>query len=82
MRVDYEARFHASLRRIAAYLSPEQLQRRAEKEYGLTYEESLEMAYENVLGEAKAALSGYRRKKPVDKAEGSEVRKGQDSSQS
>lgn len=61
-RTDYEARFYHALKRIAAYMSPERLRRQHEKDYGLNYDEALEMAYENVLGEAKSALHGYRPK--------------------
>lgn len=66
-RVDYEARFHDALRRILAYMTPEQLRRQSEKAYGLSYEESLEMVYDNIQGEARAALAGYRRPKPKPK---------------
>lgn len=59
-RMDYEARFAHALRRITAYMTPSQLRRECGRSYGLEYEESLEMAYENVLGEANAALKGYR----------------------
>jgi hypothetical protein len=62
-RIDYEARFAIALRRIKAYMSPEQLRRRSEREYGLEYTEALEMAYENVLAEAFLALHGYRPKR-------------------
>jgi len=65
-RVDYEARFLAALKRISIYSSPEWFDRRSEKEYGLSPEEGIRMAYENVIGEAKAALAGYRKKR-VDK---------------
>lgn len=62
-RTDYEARFYFTLRRIMAYMTPDQLRRQAEKQSGLDYEEALEMAYENVREEALAALTGYRRPK-------------------
>lgn len=62
-RVDYEARFHDALRRISIYSSPEWFARHSEKQYGLSPEEGIAMAYENVIGEAKAALQGYRRKR-------------------
>ena len=61
-RTDYEARFCAALRRIAAYDSPARLRRDAEKRYGLEYAEAIEMAYENIQAEARNALGGYRRK--------------------
>lgn len=60
---DYEDRFHVALKRIAAYVTPERLWRQAEKDYGVGYEEALEMAYENMQGEAISALKGYRRKR-------------------
>jgi hypothetical protein len=44
------------LKRIAAYDTPEQLRQESENEYGLSYEEALEMAYENIQLEARAAL--------------------------
>jgi hypothetical protein len=61
-RVDYEERFEMALRRILRYMTPAQLRRHCERQYGLSYEESLEMAYENVLGEARSAIAGYRRR--------------------
>jgi hypothetical protein len=67
-RVDYEERFEMALRRILRYMTPTQLRRHAERHYGLHYEEALEMAYENVQGEARSALSGYRRKKRSESA--------------
>lgn len=60
-RIDYEARFHDALCRITAYMSADRLRRDTERVYGLGYEEALEMAYENVIGEARSALHGYRR---------------------
>jgi hypothetical protein len=62
-RTDYEARFAYALRRIVAYMTTRQLRRQSEKKYGLSYEESLEMAYENLIEEARAALRGYRPKR-------------------
>lgn len=62
-RPDYEDRFYHALKRIKAYMSPERLRREAERQYGLSYEEALEMAYDNVQGEAISALHGYRPKR-------------------
>lgn len=62
-RPDYEQRFEIALRRILSYMTPDQLRRQAEKQYGLAYEEALEMAYENVQSEARSALMGFRRKR-------------------
>lgn len=63
MSAEHEDKFYRALKRIAAYMSPERLRRQAEREYGLSYEEALEMAYDNIQGEAHAALRGYRRPK-------------------
>ena len=52
---DY-SRMYVALRRIAAFMSPEQLQKRGEKQFGLPYPEVLEAAYDNMQGEAKIAL--------------------------
>ena len=58
-----ESLFYYALKRIAAYESTEWLRRNAERTYGLSYEEALEAAYENVRDEAKDALRGKRRPK-------------------
>jgi regulator of RNase E activity RraB len=42
------------------YQTPDQLRKNCKKEYGLGFEESLEMAYENLQAEAKAAIKGVR----------------------
>lgn len=60
-RVDYEKRFYWALKEITRYMTTGQLRRESEKRYGVSYEEGLEMAYENVLGTAKHALKGYKR---------------------
>lgn len=56
-----EERFHAALVRISKYMPPEKLHRQSEKLYGLEGSEAVEMAYENVIEEAKTALKGYRK---------------------
>lgn len=59
-RDDYE-RMRLTLKRIATqYRTPEQLERDAEKRLGLSYEEALEMAYENVRDDARIAVRGVR----------------------
>ena len=55
-----EIRLLAALKRISRYQSPESLRRYSERELGLSYTEALEMAYENVLHEAKIAAKGVR----------------------
>lgn len=58
-----EQRLFDVLRRISQYESPERLRRNADKDYGLSGEEAIEMAYENVIAEAKRAIHGQRRPK-------------------
>jgi hypothetical protein len=50
------AHMKQAMRRIAAYTPPNKLRRIAEKKYGLPEEEAVEMAYDNVLEEAKSGL--------------------------
>lgn len=59
--------YFSALKRIASYQSPERLRRNAERNYGLPAEEAIEMAYENVLAEAKAAIKGKRSPTEVNK---------------
>lgn len=54
-------RMYDALRQIASYTQPGKLRRTAQKEYGLDPEEAIEMAYENVIEEAKGAIRGMRR---------------------
>ena len=63
-----ELRYFTALKKIGSYISPERLRASSEKAYGLTYEEALEMAYENVINEAKEAI--YGRRTPKEKANG------------
>lgn len=42
------------------YQTPEQLRRNCEKDYGLDYEESIGMAYENIQAEAAFASRGLK----------------------
>lgn len=62
-------RYFDALKRIASYDSPEKLSRNSEREYGLDAAQAIEMAYDNVRQEAKAAIAGQRRPRP----EGSET---------
>jgi hypothetical protein len=59
-----ELKLYDALKRITMYQSPSQLRKSAEKQYGLSAEEVIEMAYENVLIEAKNAIKGMRRPLP------------------
>lgn len=55
-------RYYDCLKRIRAYMTPEQIQRDV-KNVGVEYAEYLEMAYENILDEAARAIKGKRRPK-------------------
>lgn len=57
-----EQLYYDTLKRIAKeYMTTEQLQRRAEKMYGVSYHEALEMSYDNIQGVAADAIRGKRR---------------------
>lgn len=58
-------RLYDALKRITKYATPDQLRREARGAYGLDSGEAIEMAYENVIEEAKRAVKGMKR--PVAK---------------
>lgn len=61
-----EQRLYDALKRIAQYDSPERIRRKADSPQGylgLEADEALEMAYENVLSEARAAIRNMPRPK-------------------
>lgn len=60
-RVNEQIYFDALKRIARGYQTPDQLRRYAERDYGVSYEEALEMAYENLQHEAKCAIKGKRR---------------------
>jgi hypothetical protein len=51
---------HTLLRISKQYMSSQKLRKESEGEYGLEFEEAIEMAYENVQSEAKAAVKGVK----------------------
>jgi hypothetical protein len=55
------AQMYGALHRICAYQTPDELRKRSIKDYGLDAEEAIEMAYENILQEAKAGLRRLRK---------------------
>lgn len=59
--LERERKLYDALKRITMYDAPEKLHKRAGKDYGLSGNEAIEMAYENVLAEAKGALKGMKR---------------------
>lgn len=69
---DREQRLYDALKRISMYDKPERIRRDAGKRYGLDPVEAVEMAYENILAEAKAAIKGMRRPKVAQEQAGKE----------
>lgn len=57
------ARLYDALKRITQYDTPGRLRRSSEKDWGVDFEEAIEMAYENIQEEAKRAIKGVRRPK-------------------
>lgn len=58
-------RYYDVLWKIArGYDSSERLRKRAERDYGLSPEEAIEMAYDNVRGDAARVIKGKRRPPP------------------
>ena len=66
------ADYYDALKRITMYDPPERLRNRSERDYGLSGDEAIEMAYENVLNEARMAIKGRRR--PQSPAQGTRLR--------
>ena len=63
---ELEYRLFGSLRRIADYVDADKLRKGRARDFGLTPDEAIEMAYDNVLWEARNAIRGVRIKKPAD----------------
>ena len=49
-----------ALKKIKAYQSPEKLRKDSSKDWGLDFEEAIEMAYENIQGEAAFACKNVK----------------------
>ncbi len=62
---ELEKRLWYALKRISMYEPPERLRRTSEKQYGLSGNEAIEGAYENIIFEAKTAIKGVRLLKPT-----------------
>jgi hypothetical protein len=58
-----EQRLYDALKRITLFMPPDKLRKVAERKYGLSEDEAVAFAYENVLAEAKCAIKGMRRPK-------------------
>ncbi len=61
MKIERQQRMFDTLKRISKdYMTPDEIRRDADNT-GLSYNEYLEMSYENIQAEAKAAVKGLRR---------------------
>jgi hypothetical protein len=49
-----------ALKKIKAYQSPEKLRKDSSKDWGLDFEEAIEMAYENIQSEAAFACKNVK----------------------
>ena len=58
-----EQRYFDALKRITQYQSVERLRKHSERDWGLSFEEALCGAYENVIYDARYAIKGHRRPK-------------------
>lgn len=66
-RLNPDRKLYDALKKIGhIYMTPEQIKRDS-KNSGLDYVEYLEMAYDNIQQEARAAI--YRMKRPAEKIE-------------
>ena len=54
-------RMYDALKQISQYMTAAEMNRKAERLYGLDCAEAIEMAYDNVIAEAKAAIKGMKR---------------------
>lgn len=61
MKLEAQQRMYTALKRIANFTPAGRLKRNAEKEYGLSGGDCIEVAYENVIAEAKQAIRGLRK---------------------
>lgn len=66
MSIKREQKLYDALKRIASYDSLTKIARTSKRNYGLQPSEVVEMAYENVIFEAKSAIKGMKR--PTDRA--------------
>lgn len=55
---------HTLLRISKQYMTTKQLRKESEQDFGLGFEEAIEMAYENIQGEAKESVRGVKEIKP------------------
>ena len=63
-QAEHYTQMRRALQRITKYQSVSSLHRYALRDYGLDANEAIEMAYENVIQEAKVGLRGTKEVKP------------------
>ena len=59
-RTELEIKLLIALKRISSYDPPSRLRKQSKGDWGLGFEEAIEMAYENIQAEAKEAVRGVR----------------------
>ncbi len=60
MKIKKDTELLSVLKLIASYKSTAWLKKNAPKAYGLSYQEALEFAYENIRAEAKVAVGNKK----------------------
>lgn len=63
MNTPLEIRLFDALKRIAKYDTVDRLRKHSLNDWGVDFEEAIEMAYENIQAEAKRATHGVRIKR-------------------
>ena len=53
-------RMREALIRITKYQTPDRMRKDSEKDWGVSFDEAIEMAYENIQQEAKFGVKGVR----------------------
>lgn len=62
LNIDHYNKMYDALKTIAnGYQTPERMRRHSKNDWGLSYEETLEMAYENIQQLAKEATKNVKR---------------------
>jgi len=54
-------RMRETLIKITKYQTPDKMRKDSNKDWGLSFEEAIEMAYENIQDEAKFGVKGVRK---------------------
>lgn len=61
MKTEQQQRMYDAMKEITRYQTTNQFRKGSNSDWGLDYEEALEMAYENIQETAKRAVKGLKR---------------------